>query len=156
MSLAAERDETHRRIDDLRAAIAAGRGRSTRTCCALERLRQDVRDADEVVSAFRVSADEHEAIIKDARAALEAVRATVAELDIARATAEGDLAHLAASCLESLQATIDEVVVEVDELERRGGAMPDSRVICAEEPKKPSETEPVKSETTSRRPTSGR
>jgi chromosome segregation protein len=52
---------------------------------------------------------------------------------VARATAEGDLAHLAASSLETLQATLDEVVVEVDELERQGGAMPDSRVICATE-----------------------
>jgi chromosome segregation protein len=81
-----------------------------------------------------VSADQHEASIKDRRGALESLRAMVAELDLARATAEGDLAHLAASSLETLQATLDEVVVEVDELERQGGAMPDSRVICAEEP----------------------
>ena len=100
---------------------------------ALDGLRRDVRDADDAVSTLRVSAEEHEAGIKDLRAALETVRATVAELDLERATAEGDLAHLAASSLEILQATIDEVVVEVDELERRGGAMPDSRVICAPE-----------------------
>jgi chromosome segregation protein len=133
LSLAAERDETHRRIDDLRASIAAGQVTLDADVLALDRLRQDVRDADDAVSMLRGRADEHEAGIKDLRTALETVRATVAELDLARATAEGDLAHLAASSLEILQATIDEVVVEVDELERRGGAMPDSRVICAAE-----------------------
>jgi chromosome segregation protein len=125
-----ERDETHRRIDDLRAAIAAGKVTLDAEVLSLDGLRQVVRDADDAVAALRVSADEHETIIKDRRLALEAVRAEVAELDVARATAEADLTHLAASCIEILQATIDEVVVEVDELESRGGAMPDSRVIC--------------------------
>jgi len=133
-ALATERDEAHGRIGDLRAAIAAGQVKLDADVLALDRLRQDVRDADDAVAALRVSADEHEAIIKDRRGALEITRATVAELDLARATAEGDLSHLAAASLEILQATIDEVVVEVDELERQGGAMPDSRVICAEEP----------------------
>jgi chromosome segregation protein len=133
-SLATERDEAHGRIGDLLAGIAAGKVKLDADVLALDRLRQDVLDADDAVAALRVSADEHEAIIKDRRGALEAIRATVAELDLARATAEGDLSHLAAASLEVLQATIDEVVVEVAELERQGGAMPDSRVICAEEP----------------------
>jgi chromosome segregation protein len=133
IGLAMERDETHRRIDDLRAAIAAGKVTLDADVLSLDGLRQDVRDADDAVAALRVSADEHETIIKDRRTALESVRAEVAELDVARATAEADLTHLAASCIETLQATIDEVVVEVDELESRGGAMPDSRVICGSE-----------------------
>ena len=133
-SLATERDEAHGRIGDLRAAIAAGQVKLDADVLALDRLRQDVRDADDAVAALRVSADEHEAIIKDRRGALEITRETVAVLALARASAEGDLSHLAAASLEILQATIDEVVVEVDELERQGGAMPDSRVICAEEP----------------------
>ena len=131
IGLAMERDDTHRRIDDLRAAIAAGKVTLDADLLSLDGLRHDVRGADEAVSALRVSADEHETIIKERRAALEAVRAEVAELDVARATAEADLTHLAATCIETLQATIDEVVVEVDELEQRGGAMPDSRMICA-------------------------
>jgi chromosome segregation protein len=132
-SLVTERDEARRRIDDLLSAIAAGKVKLDADVLALDGLRHDVRSADDAVSSLRVGADEHEATIKDRRAALEAVRATVTELDLARATAEGDLSHLAASSLETVQATLDEVVVEVDELERQGGAMPDSRVICAEE-----------------------
>ena len=95
--------------------------------------------ADDAVSTLRIRTDQHEAAIKEARGALEAIRATVAELAVLRATAESDLSHLADSCLGAVQATLDEVVVEVDELERAGDLTPDVRVICAEEPEDQSE-----------------
>jgi len=57
----------------------------------------------------------------------------VGEYDIARATAESALTHLSSSCLESVQATLDEVLVEVEELERQGQATPDARVIGADD-----------------------
>ncbi len=41
-------------------------------------------------------------------------------LEVARATAEADLTHLAASCVEAVQATLDEVSAEVETLEREG------------------------------------
>jgi chromosome segregation protein len=132
-TLSTERDVTRGRIEGLHAAIAAGKAKLDADVLALDRLKQDVRDADEAVAGRRASADEHEAVIKDRRVTLEAARAVVAELDLARATAEGDLSHLAASCLELLQATLDEVVAEVEELELRGGAAPDSRVVCADD-----------------------
>jgi chromosome segregation protein len=74
-----------------------------------------------------------------ARTALEAVRATVAELDIARATAESDLSHLATLSVDTVQATLDDVVAEVSELEQNGQLTPDARMICAEEPDDASE-----------------
>ena len=43
-----------------------------------------------------------------------------AQLEIARATAESDLSHLATSCVESVQATLDEVAAEVAQLEADG------------------------------------
>jgi len=67
------------------------------------------------------------------RAALESIRAVVSELDIARATAEADLSHLAASCVDTVQATLDEVIVEVDALELDGDAIPDPDTIVGEE-----------------------
>src|SRR5207253_4891108 len=87
--------------------------------------------------------DLHETIIRQARAVLEGVRSAVAELDIARATAESDLAHLASSCIETVQSTLDEVVAEVDELERQGEATPDARVIYAEQPEESESDEEV-------------
>ena len=92
-------------------------------CSALDALRMDVQHADDAVSALRVATDEHEAVAESARAACSNRSASlVAELDVARATAESDLAHLATSCLDTVQATLDEVRAEVDELERGGGA----------------------------------
>jgi chromosome segregation protein len=129
LALGAERDETRARINELRTAIASGKAKLDADVLALDRLKQDVRDADEAVASRRASAEELEAVIKERRTALEAVRATVADLDLARATAEGDLSHLASSSLELLQTAIDDVVVEVEELERQGGAAPDSRVL---------------------------
>jgi len=58
----------------------------------------------------------------------------VAELDIARATAEADLSHLRHTCEDAVNATIDEVVVEVEQLERDGKAVPDARMLAADEP----------------------
>ena len=57
---------------------------------------------------------------EDARAALDTIRAVVSELDVARATAQADLSHLAHTCEDAVNATLDEVLVEVDQLERDG------------------------------------
>ena len=57
----------------------------------------------------------------------------MSEYDVARATAESDLSHLAATCIDAVQATLDEVMVEVDEFERTGAAAPDARAILADE-----------------------
>ena len=48
------------------------------------------------------------------------MRAEAAQLDVARATAESDLTHLAAACVETVQASLDEVAAEVEQLERDG------------------------------------
>src|SRR6185295_6305744 len=134
VSLASDLESTRRRVDDLHAAIAAGETQLDADVHTLEAFRRDVQHADEAVSAFRMGTDEHEAALKVARGEHEAIRSVVAELDVARATAESDLAHLATSCLDTVQATLDEVRDEVDALEQAGELTPDARVICAEEP----------------------
>jgi chromosome segregation protein len=131
--LSAEIENTRGRIGELAASIAAGEAQLDQDIRALDAHRAAVRAADEAVDDRRRSADGLETSIREARSALETVRATVAELDIARATAESDLSHLASSCAESVQATLDEVVADVEALERDGGATPDAKVICSEE-----------------------
>src|SRR5262249_3378652 len=96
-------------------------------------LRRDVQNADDAVAGLRADTESQETSIRDARGSLETIRATVGEFDIARATAESALAHLASSCVESVRTTLDQVVVEVGEMERRGQATPDARVICADD-----------------------
>jgi chromosome segregation protein len=137
--LVGELDQIRAQIDGLAAAVVAGEAQLDADVRARHGLQEDVRRADEIVAARRVQADEHELSVKDARVTLESIRAAVAELDIARATAESDLFHLATSCLESVQATLDDVVVEVEAMERHGQSMPDSREIGAAEPDEPSD-----------------
>ena len=79
----------------------------------LEVLRAGVRDAEETVSDLRGHADRLEQSTRVARKALEAIHTQLSELEVARATEESGLAHLAQSCVDTLQLTLDDVVAEV-------------------------------------------
>jgi chromosome segregation protein len=133
-SFVAELEEVRGRLEALSAAVSLGESQLDADMCALESLQQEVRVADEAVSSLRATADQHEVTAKDARAALESIRAIVADLDVARATAESDLLHVSTSCLEAVQATLEDVVVEVEQMEREGRATPDARMLDADEP----------------------
>ena len=133
-ALSTELQDTRGRVEILSTAIVEGEARLDADIRALDALRQEVQTADDCVLALRAQEDEREAAIKIARGELDEIRAAVGELDIARATAESDLAHLAHACIDAVQATLDDVLLEVAELERDGNLTPDVRVICAEEP----------------------
>jgi chromosome segregation protein len=133
-ALAADLDATRRRLADLRAAIVTGEAQLDDDVRELDTLRIAVHHADDAMSALRTGTDDREEALRMARGALDSIRGLVAELDVARATAESDLGHLAASCLDTVQATLDEVREEVAELERAGNLTPDARIICADEP----------------------
>jgi chromosome segregation protein len=132
--LAAELDDTRRRVEELRAAIAAGEVQLDADVRELDALREMVMTTGEAVTTLRARADDLESTIKEARGALDAIRAIVSELDVARATAEADLSHLAHTCEDAVNASLDEVLVEVDQLERDGQTTPDASVVLAEEP----------------------
>jgi chromosome segregation protein len=118
------RREELQRANSRRASLVErieGAGRELdESLAAFEELRRDVRTAEEGCQALRTAFDEHDARIKDARRALESARAAAAQLDVARATAEAELTHLAADCLQNVQATLDDVAAEVEGLEREG------------------------------------
>jgi chromosome segregation protein len=111
---------TTTRREELHRGIAAAEGALDEGVRGFEELRERVRAADDTCVALRGEFNTQESAIRDARRALEAVRSEVAQFDVARATAESDLNHLAESCVESVQATLDEVAAEVDQLERDG------------------------------------
>jgi chromosome segregation protein len=83
---------------------------------------------------LRAQGDEQEHTIREARKALDAVRAAVAEAEVQRAKAESDLAHLEATVAELLQTDLGSVIEEVEQMERDGAVKPDWRTIYAEEP----------------------
>jgi chromosome segregation protein len=77
--------------------------------------------------------DAQEQAIREARRALEDVRARANELDIERAKAETDLTHLAQASVDAVQATLDDVLAEVEQLELSGEATPDPAAIAADD-----------------------
>ncbi|HEY6212784.1 MAG TPA: hypothetical protein VIW45_10885, partial [Vicinamibacterales bacterium] len=130
-SLSTELASARQRTADLGEAIRVSTAQLDADVADLDALRRHVMSADEAVQTLRIKSDEYEATIRDARAALDAERAVVSSLDVARATAEADLSHLAHTCEDAVNATLDEVVAEVETLEREGHATPDSRVLAS-------------------------
>jgi chromosome segregation protein len=120
-------------VAELRTSIATGEAQLDADIRALDDLRRQLVGADEAVAALRARTEEQDAAIKDARAAHDAVRAVVSELDVARATAEADLSHLAHTCEDAVNQSLDDVLLEVEAMEQAGQATPDAAVIEAEE-----------------------
>jgi chromosome segregation protein len=121
--LSSRRDELRRtlaRQTELGQSIAAAEAKLDADVREFDELRDRVRAADEDSQSLRAAFEAQEGRIRDARRALEAVRAEASQFEIARATAEADLSHLAESCLEAVQGTLDDVAAEVEQLEREG------------------------------------
>ncbi len=120
----ATREEDLRRNESRRSDLLSSIVRSESTLDeglrTFDELRDQVRAADEASQTLRAGFDQQEAGIREARRSLEAVRSEATHLEVARATAESDLAHLATSCLESVQASLDDIAAEVEQLEQDG------------------------------------
>ena len=83
-------------------------------------LREEMLKADDETLVLKAATERQEHSIRDARRALDAVRALAAELDVSRATAEAELTHLAQQSLDAVQADLDTVAAEVAEMEAPG------------------------------------
>jgi chromosome segregation protein len=129
-TLAAVADHQRRR-DHLRADIVENQRSLDKSAERLEGLRAIVRDVEDKVGQLRQEADGYEAAIRDARKALEQVHAEVGELEVAKATAQSRLGHLASSCLDTLQQTLDDVLAEMEAAVDR--AMPAVQAAVEEE-----------------------
>jgi chromosome segregation protein len=130
----AERAQMQARREELLQSVAAGEQTLDEAIRSLDTTREHLRGADDAAAAVRAAADAHDATIREARQQLEGIRADVSGLDIARATAESDLTHLAQSCSDAVQLTLDQVLADVEEMERSGSIIPDAAAITAEEP----------------------
>jgi chromosome segregation protein len=131
---AAELEQARGRREALLAAVAESIQTLDADIQSLETMRQDLRTADDAAATVRASVDAQDAVIRDARRALEEIRSAAGELEIARATAESDLTHLAQSCIDAVQASLDDVLAEVEQMEAAGETTPDAAAISAEEP----------------------
>ena len=110
----------HGQRETLGNAILESNRRLDADVAMIEGLREQVRTAEDLVTTLRAGADARESSIREARRRLEEIRSGVAALDLERATAESHLSHLAASCVDTVQATLDEVLAAVEEAEAKG------------------------------------
>jgi chromosome segregation protein len=138
-----ELDQTRQRREALIAAIASSEEALDDDARALESMRGTLRDADAAAAVIRASVEEQELTIRQARRVLEEARVGVGDLEVARATAESDLTHLAQTCVDAVQCTLDDVLAEVEQMEQSGQATPDAAAISADEPDPESEDEAV-------------
>jgi chromosome segregation protein len=119
----ARSDELRRNVsrrEELRESVAASERQLDEDLRTFDDLREQVRTADEASQELRGQFDAQEARIREARKSLEMVRDEASHLEVRRATAESDLGHLATSCVDTVQATLDEVSAEVAEMEQQG------------------------------------
>jgi chromosome segregation protein len=130
----AEQQQNHARRESLTAAIAAGERALDDQVAALESMRGTLREADESAASLRLKVDDKDLGIREARRALETIRAEASDLEVARATAESDLTHLARTCVDAVQSSLDDVLAEVEQMEQSGQATPDAVALSAEEP----------------------
>ena len=96
---------------------------------AFDALRGQIAQVDEQVSELRQRIASRDDAVRAARRTLEGARAEVGRQEVALATADADLAHLAESCASALQANLDDVRVEVDALEADGPLEPDPALV---------------------------
>ncbi len=126
-------------------AIADGQRLMDEDVGRLQGLREDMLVADELALTIKQSAEKQEEVIRDARRAVDALRALAAEVDVQRATAESDLTHLAQQSMDTVNATLDEIREQVAEMEAAGQIEPDVRAIRAAEAAEPDEEDEVSS-----------
>jgi chromosome segregation protein len=131
---ASEREQAHARREALLQSIADGERTLDDDIRALDAMREELRAADDHAGELRMRVDAQDTVIREARRVLEEIRTQASEFDLARVTAESDLGHLAETCAEAVQCTLDEVLAEVEQMEASGQATPDAAAITAEEP----------------------
>jgi chromosome segregation protein len=123
---ASERLRMDERRGTLSEAIVDNQRQLDEDLNAFAELRAQVMEFEGKVDELRIGFQEQEQQSRQARAALDEVRADANQFEVARATAEHDLQHLESLCQEALQMTLDDVAAEVAQQRAEGVAMPDS------------------------------
>ena len=124
-----ERDQTIRRHGELEDAIRESERLLDIDVRSFESLREDVRSSDQQLSELRTQFEDREVYAHQARRRLDEQRAIVSELAVVRATAAADLSHLSSSCMDAFEMSPDQVVAEVERLEREGAITPDASLL---------------------------
>ena len=126
---ATENRNAAERRTTLNASIEVALGQLDRDAAAFDELQERVRQISQRSDALRERIAAESEQVRDARQGLEEVRTELGRIDLVRAKADADLAHAATSCREALQIELEEVVSEVEHLEREGPIEPDRSLL---------------------------
>ena len=129
-----ERQQTDERRGSLLASVAESERALDDDIRLLGEKRDELRGADDAAASLRARVDAQDTVIREARTALESVRTEAGDLELARVSAQSDLTHVAQTCVETVQSSLDEVLAEVEQMELAGETTPDARAIASEEP----------------------
>jgi chromosome segregation protein len=129
----AERNEAGRRRTALLDAVTEAKRQLDDDVRMLEAFHGEVKASDAAAQELREQVETQDTVIRDARGVLDGIRAEVGQLDVARASAQSDLIHLAQTCQDTVQESLDDVLEEVKRMETAGEATPDAATIAAEE-----------------------
>jgi chromosome segregation protein len=137
-----ERARTEQRKLDLERAVTDNRQRLDEDLVAYTALREDVAVCDARVDELQHEFEGVEHAVRGARSALDAIRAEASQFEVACATAESDLGHLAAACDEALQMTLEDVAAEVAQTVAAGEQpTPEASLASLDEPVEGEEVE---------------
>jgi chromosome segregation protein len=125
--IAGRRDDCAR-MEQRRAELVQGveesRTQLDRDLAGFSALRDEVAACDERAAALEARFQGMERTVRASRASLDTVRAEAGQHEVAFATAESDLSHLAQACADALQMTLEEVAAEVARAASEGGSTP--------------------------------
>ena len=122
------RNAAERRIA-LSASIDESVGQLDHDAATFDDLQERTRQLDRQGAALREQIGTKSGEVRGARQALEEIRSEVGRVEVVRAKADADLAHVASSCREALQVDLEEVAAEVERLERDGPIQPDRSLL---------------------------
>ena len=129
-ALTLERTQKTARRVELDQATAEALGHLDAAVASLDGLRADVRSAEEAAATLRARGrPPGRAGARGPVAPSTAFAPSATQFEVSQATATADLAHLEATAVETVQATLADVLAEVEQLERDGAAVPDTRAL---------------------------
>jgi chromosome segregation protein len=136
-----ERTRLEQRRVQLEQAVADNRQRLDADLVAFGDLRQRVVECDERAAALQADYQAREHGTREARGTVDAVRAEAVRLEVSCATAESDLSHLEAQCVEALEMSAADVAAEVASGAAGDLPTPEASLASVDEPVDGEETE---------------
>jgi chromosome segregation protein len=134
----AARGDERTRLDQkrvqLEASVAENRQKLDTDLVAFAELRQRVVTFDERAAGLQADYQSREHGTREARAAVDAVRAEAGRLEVSCATAEADLTHLEAACVETLEMSAADVAAEVASGAAADLPSPEASLASVDEP----------------------